>query len=512
MPDKEYSALFTKYRDSTVVQSAEAYAFWTVAALMADLNGAQRAQVERDFQSVGALLVNHLSSRLATMLFPTGVPFFQIAMRSAELKRIAQEQQLTTEQVDTGLAVLALEASSKAHEGGSYANIVLLLKHLITTGNALIFVEEDSPYLTIYGIGSYVTRRDNRGRLIDLILKESTSLDGLEPALQRRVRARFPGLAEDSALSMHTRVHLKYRKNKRGYEITQQIAGMDVGTPSWYPAHLCPYIAATWSLIPGEHYGRGMVEDYSGDFAKLSSISEAETLYICEMLRVIHLVGNGGDVDSFEQASCGGYVRGNPDMVKAHEAGDARKAEQTAATLAGTVQRLSRAFMYNTGTVRDSERTTLGEIRMQAQEAEEALGGSYSMVAQVVQTPLARLFLSLTDDDMRMAVMTQELVPDITVGIGALGRTRDVQNLLAAAQEINAVATLPQIDERFDIRRMTDRVLAGHSINPATIFHSPAEQKRMEEAAIQQQQGQQQLLAAATASDQIEALGALQNQ
>ena len=508
MANANYASLFVKYQDSVVLQACATYAQWTIAALGADPRGT-RVELERDFQSVGALLVNHLASRMANLMFPVGTPFFQLQLKQSQADAAANQRQITAEELASGLAVLALEGSSKMHEGGSFANIILLLKHLIVTGNVLIYVEEDAPYLTVYGLNSYVTRRDHRGRIIDLILKEVTSYDGLPPEVQRKLKATAK-YADDAKLELYTRVQLKHRHGRRGYEVSQQIDGQTVGRPSWYPAHLCPYIAATWSLIPGEHYGRGMVEDYAGDFAKLSNVSEAETMYLCEMLRVIHTVGHGGDVDEFANAETGAYIRGQPDQVQAQEAGDAAKAQQANVSLTQLVQRLSRAFMYNSASVRDSERTTAYELRQQAQEAEEALGGSYSMLAQVVQVPLARLAIAMTDNVFKTAVLTEELVPNVIVGVGAMGRTRDVQNLLAAGQEIIALGPLAQMDPRLSMPKMVDIILQGHSVDPAKVFLSPQEQKKLAEAQQQQATGAQQLLKAADAADQIETMGQLQ--
>ena len=56
------------------------------------------------------------------------------------------------------------------------------------------------------------------------------------------------------------------------------------------------------------------------------------------------------------------------------------------------MQRLSRAFMYN-GPARDAERVTMYELQLQAQEANNQLGGLFSTLAESVQIPLAVLKL-----------------------------------------------------------------------------------------------------------------------
>ena len=57
-----HKSLFEKLRDDTVIQKCNTYAKWTLPQLMADLSltrGQTQIVVERDYQEIGALLVNH---------------------------------------------------------------------------------------------------------------------------------------------------------------------------------------------------------------------------------------------------------------------------------------------------------------------------------------------------------------------------------------------------------------------------------------------------------------------
>jgi len=60
-----YESLWQKYRDSNVVTKAREYSRYTLAKLVseydrADTDDMNRQQITRDYQSVGALLVNNL--------------------------------------------------------------------------------------------------------------------------------------------------------------------------------------------------------------------------------------------------------------------------------------------------------------------------------------------------------------------------------------------------------------------------------------------------------------------
>src|SRR5699024_9404503 len=182
-----------------------------------------------------------------------------------------------------------------------------------------------------------------------------------------------------------------HRKGKRdGYDVSQEIDTVPVGKPGWYPAYSCPWQAPTWNLVVGENYGRGLVEDFAGDFAKLSEVTEALTLYEIESVRLINLaaLGSGTDVDEMAGGETGQWIAGTPDTVATHEAGATQKIQFIMADIEQVASRLSRAFMY-TGQARDSERTTAYEIQQDALEAENTLGGVYSSLAEGMQVPMA---------------------------------------------------------------------------------------------------------------------------
>jgi hypothetical protein len=311
-------------------------------------------------------------------------------------------------------------------------------------------------------------------------------------------------------VEVYTRIHKGTRDGAIGYEVSQAVDTYDVGEPSWYPQHLCPWLAPTWSLIAGEHMGRGMVEDYAGGFAKLSDLSEAHALYSIEMMKVIHLVGTAGgaDIDDFANAETGQYIRGDHNAIQAHESGDANKLEQTAREIERVYGRLAKAFMYS-GNTRDAERVTAYELQRDALEAETTLGGAYSTLSDSLQVPLAHVLSLEVHPQLLAGLLTGEVKLDVTAGIPALGRSSDVQNLLMAAQEIAGIAPIAQLDQRINPQKVVDVILAGRSVDPETLFFSEEEQAQIQAAKQQEMQGQQQLLQASTLADQAETLSSL---
>lgn len=505
-----HKALFDKLRDDTVISKCQLYARWTLPKLMADfteVNTSGKVNVERDYQEVGALLANNLATKLARLLFPN-LPFFRINPSQA-LRKAATDAAIPEKDFVAGLAQSEAEAASRVFINAGYAQLILMLQHLIVTGNVL--VKRDSKHGTFhtYGLQSFAVRRDGEGNHLDIVLRQYTVVEGLPLDIQTALRISNPSkyTRPEQSVEVYTRIHRKMTDAGVSYEVTQEVDTIPVGTPSTYPEHLCPWFCPTWSIIHGEHYGRGMVEDYAGGFAKLSDVSEAQALYLIEMLRVLHLVSasSGTDIDDLMDAESGAYVRGDPESVVAHEAGDSAKSQVVTAELEAVFQRLARAFMYTAG-ARDAERVTAYELQRDSLEADNSLGGVYSSLASSVQVPMAHVLLAEVKTGAITGIISGDIKLEIVAGIPALGRSTDVQNLLMAIQEIAAAAAVTQIDQRFDIKRISDVILAGRSVDPSTIMFSADEQATIDEAAKQQAAGQQQLLQAANATDQISAI------
>lgn len=511
MPRITAKALYAKYRDDSVVNRLEQYAYWTLPYLMADsreISSTGRVIVERDFQEAGALLVNSLSAKLARLLFPMQYPFFR-AIATDKLMKYAERRGISEGDLEERFATLEMKAKSRLFVNAGYASIILLLKYLIITGNALVHRDSYNGKTIVWGPNRFASKRDGTGELLDVVLQEFTTVEALPPdlqdALRRANKAKYS--RPEQAVEKYTRICRGYKNQVEGFYVTVEVDTIPVGDAGWYPKNLCPWMCPTWTLIPGEHMGRSLVEDYAGGFAKLSSLSEAAALYGIEMTRVLHLVGAGSnaDIDDLTNAESGQYVRGDHSLVKAYEAGDADKAKQVQAQIEEVFMRLSRAFMY-TAQARQAERVTAYELKREAEEAEASLGGAISTLSGSLQIPLAYLLISEVSESAMTGVMLGELSPDIIAGIDALGRSADVQNLIMASQEIGAILPVYQLDKRVNPQRVVDIVLSGRSIKKSDLFYTPEEQRKNADAEQAAQDAQANLLKAQTLGQQGEQL------
>lgn len=512
-----HKSLFNKLSDPLVIQKSEQYANWTLPQLMADVLAGglgKRANVERDYQEFGALLVNALAPKLARMLFPTNFPFFKIEMSDALVQFAKEQAHATDAELQSALAQHEIKASQRLFMNSSYAQLILALKHLIVTGNTLLFRNPTTKRLVAYGLRSFGIRRDGQGAMIDCVLREATYVEALpfevQQALRLANRAKYS--RPEQVVEVFTRIHRVIGGSGTFYEVTEEVDEYPVGERSVYPEHLCPWIPATWSLIIGEHYARGMVEDYAAGFAKLSDTAEAATLYGIEMARVVHLVANGPtDIDDLAKAETGEYIRGDKDAVTTLEAGDAQRLTALVGVIQDTFQGLARAFMYQANT-RDAERVTMFELRQNALEAESALGGAYSTLSEGIQAPLANLLLVEEAAELMAGILSADVKVDISTGIPALGRNAEVQNLLMASEEAaGIVPVVSKLDTRVSVHRVMDIIYAGRSVDTVSIFKTKQELEEEQAADKQIAAGQNALVSAQTAPLQsVEALQSIQ--
>lgn len=521
---------FTDYQDSVVLLKSRQYAKWTLPQMMVDSSTVTLGQaqaVERDYQEVGALLTNNLGAKLAGILFPASRPFYKINS-SAELRATAAAKGVTDADLAAGLAKLEVESSQRIFINASYNQIVTAIKHLIITGNVLLYRDAQHHKTVAYGLNSFGVRRDGLGHMIDCVLRENTSYRSLSPEIQNALRMKHASKyskertdSKDCNVELYTRIERKYASAEAMhlagapyYEVTQEAEDIPVGTAGTYPDHLCPFQAPVWSLVAGEHYGRGLVEDYAGGFAKLSDTSHALALYGIEALKVVNLVapGSGVDIDELQKAETGEYVVGTRDAVQAHETGSINKLQAALAIIQDLFTNLSKAFMYK-GSTRNAERVTATELRMDAQEAEATLGGVYSALAESMQIPFANLLLTEVSPDTLQGLVSKDIKLNIIAGIPALGRATDVQNLLEAAQEIAAIVPVfVQMDKRVDPQRVVDMILAGRSVDASLLYKDKQQLAEEAAAATQVQQGQGQVANADAMAAQAQQLQTLTTQ
>lgn len=486
-----YESLYNEYEDTRSLLKLKNYALWTIPGafpdIYMDLDAKGNTPIEHDYQSIGAVLVNFLASKLAGLLFPVTQSFFKIKPTDALLELAQNVWGVEPAKVQNQIVSLENAACEALFQNASYAQLIQMLRYLIITGNAL-FKRVDGK-LTVYSLRNFTQLRDNEGNVLDIILRENWAYASLPE--EARIAVAKPHSKDNEIVTVYTRIKRDILKGNTVYTVSQQVNNVQIGKPSVYPEHLCPYHVVVWNLVNGDSNGRGLIEDHAGDFAKLSDLSRALAVYEINACKVVNLVKPGStvDVDSMNESECGDWVQGDPQQVLAHEGGDAAKIAQLSSSIQAIFQRLAMAFMYQ-GNTRDAERVTAEELQRNAREAESALGGVYSQLSQGIHLPLSYILCNEVDSTFITGIVAGQIELKVITGLPALGRSTVVTQLIQATQELSVIVpALQQLSQRPDIERIIDLVLQARGINLDEIMLSEEALKQKQEQTQIQQQG-----------------------
>lgn len=480
-------ALYDKYKDADLISRCEKYALWTLPSLfpknwIRDQGRNGNIPVEHDYQSVGALLVNSAAPKITSLLFPVRQPFFRIKATDETakfLKEAATSNGMSLN--DAGLQSMCSdierEACEQMFKNASYAQLQQLVALLVVTGNALLYRTAKEQML-VYSLHNYVVKRDAAGTVLTIILREFLAFNSLPVQIQAQVNNNGTYKPHDE-VTLFTKITREVKDGAVSYVATQEIKDTPVGGVDEYPENLCPYVPIYWKLTNGNSYGTGQVEDYAGDFAKLSDLSKALTLYELEACDIVNLVkpGSTTDIGGLQDHKVGDYLQGNPTDIAKHESGEYMKIQQITASLTGIFQRLAPIFMYKAN-VRDAERVTKEEIRQAAEEVDNLMGGIYSAVSTQLHERLAYLGTAEVRPELVAQLSTSGFKLNILVGLAALGRSTELNLLTQAAQVVSAIVpALKATSPRFDAERIIDTVFQSYGLNIADYTYTVEELK-----------------------------------
>ena len=136
-----------------------------------DDNYKGRRSLQQPWQSVGAKAVVTLSAKLMLATLPPQTSFFKLQVRDDKLGETLDPQMRT----ELDLSFSKIERLIMDYIAASNDRVVVhqALKHLIVSGNALIFMGKDG--LKHYPLNRYVVNRDGNGKIIEIVTKELIS-------------------------------------------------------------------------------------------------------------------------------------------------------------------------------------------------------------------------------------------------------------------------------------------------------------------------------------------------
>lgn len=435
-----------KGRRSAYLDRAQEYSVFTLPYLYPEVTPRDGEVNQHGFQSIGAQAVNHLANKLVMTLFPPQRSFFKLEVTD-EIREAMEGGSIKPDALGAHLGGIERRANTLMDEIASRAALSEFFRQLLVGGNSLLRMPEKGNMQAI-PFDTYVITRNMKGLWTNLIICEEKEFDSLPPDVQDKVRLEKPtkykvnksGTCETKA-KLYTQV--KRDGDSDMFILNQAVDDVKVGKPDQrVKESALEFIPVTWSLAYGEDYGRGLVEDYAGDFFVVDYLSEAMAKGAVVMTDIKYLLKQGStiDLDRLINSPSGEVLYGNRDDIGVLQVEKQADFRYISEFLEEYKRRIGSGFMLSSANRRDAERVTTYELRIDANELETSLGGIYSRLAQSLQRPLAYLLLGR----INKMFGKDEVNPVILTGIEALGRINDLDKIMQFSQMMQLPATWPQ--------------------------------------------------------------------
>jgi len=473
------AGLYTRLSSArqTVLERGRKASALTIPGLIPTDGQNEHSSFEQPYQSLGARCVSHLASALLLALFPPNLPFFRLNIDELTAKGLGEDLGKTQGQ----LSMLARVVYSLMEGAQLRPAMIEVLRHLIIAGNCLLFAPEKTP-ARLFRLDQYVVRRDQTGQAITIVVKESVLPMALDEATRNAA-----GLQEnsDELVEIYTLIERLGDTVKWRQEVKDTLVAGSEGSS---PADASPWVALRWLTVPGSDYGRSHVTEYIGDFLSLEDLYKAMVQFASEAARIIRMVdpNSGIDIEELAEAQTGDFIHGNADRIKTLQLDKSQDWAVMAELAERLEQRLSAAFLLRAGVTRDAERVTAEEVRLVAQELENVLGGTYTVLSSELQLPLTRRFLWIGVRLNRVPELPDTISPVVVTGFDALGRAHGTNRIRAWVADMQAagldVQSLVKGDEL--ARRLGD----GNGVDGLDDLLKSADELAADAQAAQQQQ------------------------
>lgn len=506
-------------RQETLDRARRCAALTVPAVLPPENHGAEDALPE-PFQSLGATVVTTLKAKMALAMFPPGHPWFQLMMSPvARLNpAVPDEDKLAMDGVlaRRELLVTALLESvgvaqsrkKAARRRRTQAFRTAMLQHLgqaIITGQALTRMHDDWRF-QVFRRDAYAIKRDSSGDILRITIKERIDPMELPEAMRRKAELDDATLSEkdpvDRMVDLYTQV--RWQPATERWLVLQECNGRVIAEREEL---VSSFIETPYELINGDDEGRGFVETRLGDLSSIDTLRErmldfAAILSDFKIFKDIgcqvrdeDLVSKPGSIVSMAEVS-GGQVQ-NLAMLQSNKNGDY-------AAILNHLTSLEDAFKgtvsLHQNTTPRGERVTAQQVRLVAQEVEEATGGFFVPLADSLQRPLTELAIYRAETQKILAPLPDDTEDiHLLTGLTAVAGANKAAELLEVAAVANGLG--PEAQGWINMGALFSAWARYRSIYEPGLFKTPAQKNAEAEAAFQQ------AVAASAAQQSIEVAG-----
>ena len=457
----------------------------------------EHQKLHTPWQSVGSKSVVNLAAKLMLALIPPQTSFFKFQIRDDKLG-VEFPREVKSE---LDLSFAKMERMVMDYINASTDRVVVhqALKHLIVSGNALIFMGKDG--LKNYPLNRYVINRDGNGNICEIVTKELISRRILSQDLPDILIPTSPNSPGDDGYKTGSddhdvEVYTYVRLDNNGRWVWHQEAFDKIipGSRSTAPKNTSPWLVLRFNTVDGEDYGRGRVEEFLGDIRSLEGLSQALVEGSAAASKVVFLVSPSSTTKpkTIADAGNGAIVQGRPDDVGVIQVGKTADFRTAAEQMSQLERRINEAFLVLQ--VRQSERTTAEEVRLTQMELEQQLGGLFSLLTVEFLIPYLNRTLHILQRNKELPKIPKDVVrPQIIAGVNAIGRGQDQQSLVSFAQTL-AQTMGPEIMAKFlDPGEYVKRLAAAQGIDVLNLVKTPETMAQEKQQQMQQMQQQEML-------------------
>ena len=441
------------------------------------------------WQSVGSKCVVNLAAKLMLALLPPQTSFFKLQIRDDKLgEEIPRE---IRSELDLSFSKMERMVMDYINASSDRVVVHQALKHLIVSGNALIFMGKEG--LKNYPLNRYVINRDGNGNVCEIVTKELISrkilaMDLPEPLPNSPGDDGYKTGSDDQDVEVYTYVRLD--DNGRWVWHQEALDRIIPGSRSTAPKTANPWLTLRFNTVDGEDYGRGRVEEFLGDIRSLEGLSQALVEGSAAASKVVFLVSPSSTTKpkTIADAGNGAIVQGRPEDVGVVQVGKTADFRTAAEQINNLERRISDAFLLLN--VRQSERTTAEEVRLTQMELEQQLGGLFSLLTVEFLVPYLNRTLHILQRNRELPKIPKDLVrPQIVAGVNALGRGQDQQSLIMFIQTLAQTLGPEAMGQFLDSGEFIKRLAAAQGIDVLNLVKT---QETMDQERMQQQQMMQQ--------------------
>ena len=446
--------------------------------------GTLRSNLPQNYQSIGARGVNNLTSKLRLTLFPVDLPFFRLSIdpfaERALVSELGEEEAAQARaEITKSLSLIEETARVTFQTEGWGPATSELLRHLVVTGNGLIMEDPDRGPQFV-DMRRFVTERDPEGNLLSVVVRQEVA-----DTVAYEITGIPPLSAEDLAKGYVRRNYLytgATRLPSGRFAFHQQVNGTVVpGSEREYSPETLPILPFRFAPIYGENYGLGYVGEYDGDLLSLESLSRALVEAALAAAKLLFLVRPGSSTrpNTIATAPNGAIRTGSAEdvtVLNVQKQADLATAERRAAVIE---QRLSYAFLLFSSVQRQAERVTAEEVRMAAQELEDALGGVYTSLADNLQRPIVNYLMAKMSRRNDMPRLPKSVKPMVATGLEAISRGHKAMRLLQFVQAMQTIVGPEETASALRPEVVARELAVAFQLDPDSIIRSPEEVAEM---------------------------------